>query len=84
MDPFADLGIPDELRAVLRGLRWGVGIVLLALAAVAGVVGFRIPIEAGGLLFAPMLFGFAGLAGLGGQSLLLPRPPRRRTPRRWR
>ena len=54
--------------------------VLAALAVVLGVAGWRWPLEAGSVLFAPLLLGAAAFCLAGAVALVLPpraaRPPR--------
>lgn len=61
-----------SFRAVWLCVRCGVAIALLVLAHKFGAGAFAIPLEAGGVLFAPMLLGMAALCVIGALALVVP------------
>lgn len=68
----------------MRAVRWTLAVAFCAAGVYAFVLAWRIPIEAGGLLFGPMLLGVGGLAVIAGLSFVVPRRrPRRTGPPRW-
>jgi len=59
-------------RTLLTVARWLVAGLLAGLGVKAAIAAFQVPIEAGGILFAPMLLGVAGLAVIGALALIVP------------
>jgi CHASE2 domain-containing sensor protein len=60
------------MRDVLDVLSAVVGVALLVVAVLASLAAWRLPMEAGGLLFSPLLFMGALYACFGAARLLVP------------
>ena len=61
-----------ELRTVLLCVRWAIASALVVVAVKLTVSAMHIPIEAGGILFAPMLLGMAALCFVGAMAVVVP------------
>lgn len=53
-------------------MRCGVSAALVVLGLILGVAAVRIPLEAGGILLAPMMLGLSGVCFLGAVTALVP------------
>jgi hypothetical protein len=59
-------------RTVLTAIRWIAAIAFGAVAVKATIVAFHIPIEAGGILFGPLLLGVAAVSAVAALACVVP------------